>query len=459
MVENTYTISSLTGTKMKTYSKRIGFLVSYQTLVPHGGIGQFAKSFIEMMDAHGIKVDIITDKKPQNSEFVQTLNATIIYPDESLPYTEHSAIFMYGDSFCYERMANFRGAIIKAVSLNIYDSLVCNTYETIQVASTMGLDDCIQIVAYTHLESQIFKDTKNPFLPGVNEMMRLQLKMSNVYVGTQSKFNSLEFDEAYVLPIPMPEKGLLKEHHKPREGVLFIGRWEEGKNPELYLDLIEQTKLPARVMTNANGAKKFEERLKKMGADYKIAISIIGQEKVDFITGCRVAFNPSTVESYGIAFLEQMTQMPTVALDGMRWTNNFSSSHFYSVSKKFAAKEVLALYEQYPTAQSWYVTGSLAHSIQKDQSIFQKWNECFAEFNCKQSNSSTAKICQEKSIKYSDFIQALGRSIVCIDDVKSVLTNKHKFRVIYTDDDTYLTKDPSFEPTVSTLNTGLFDWT
>ena len=146
---------------MRTYIKRIGFLVSYQTLVPHGGIGQFAKSFIEMMTANGIKVDIITDKKPQDSEFVKSLNATIIYPDESLPYTEHSNIFMYGDSFCYERMANFRNSVIKAISLNIYDSLVCNTYETIQVASTMGLDDCIQIIAYTHLESQIFKDTKN----------------------------------------------------------------------------------------------------------------------------------------------------------------------------------------------------------------------------------------------------------------------------------------------------------
>ena len=442
---------------MRTYIKRIGFLVSYQTLVPHGGIGQFAKSFIEMMDAHGIKVDIITDKKPQNSEFVQALNATIIYPDESLPYTEHSNIFMYGDSFCYERMANFRNSVIKAISLNIYDSLVCNTYETIQVASTMGLDDCIQIIAYTHLESQIFKDTKNPFLPAVNEMMRLQLEMSNIYIGTQSKFNSLEFDKAYVLPIPLPEKGLLEEHHAPREGVLFIGRWEEGKNPELYLDLIEHTKLPARVMTNANGAKKFEERLKKMGADYKIAVSIIGQEKVDFITGCRVAFNPSTVESYGIAFLEQMIQMPTFALESQRWTKNFNHGYFFTTNKKNMAKDILDMYEHADQAWVWYEGGSLAYHQARENEIFQKWNECFNEFNGRQSNSRTAKICQEKTVKYSDFINELGRSIVCIDDVKSVLTNKHKFRVIYTNADTYLTNDPAFEPEENNTGISLFE--
>ena len=298
---------------MRTYDKRIGFLVSYQTLIPHGGIGQFAKGFCELMDSHNIKVDIITDKQPQDSEFTRSLKANILAPLESLKYTDHSNIFMYGDTFCYERMVNFRNSIIEALEHNIYDAFVCNTYETVQVASTMGLEDVIQIIAYTHLESQIFKDTKNPFLHNTNDMMRKQLELYGITIGTQSKFNQLQFTNAYHLPIPITEMGLLDEHHVPRQGVLFIGRWEEGKNPELYLNLIEQTKLPARVMTNSNGAKKFEDRFNKMGiTDYKIGVSIIGQEKVDFITSCRVAFNPSNVESYGMAFYEQMSQMPTV---------------------------------------------------------------------------------------------------------------------------------------------------
>ena len=97
---------------MRTYDKRIGFLVSYQTLIAHGGIGQFTKSFCELMDHHNIKVDIITDKEPKNDSFIKSINAKIIAPKESLPYTTHSNIFMYGDTFCYERMANFRNAII-----------------------------------------------------------------------------------------------------------------------------------------------------------------------------------------------------------------------------------------------------------------------------------------------------------------------------------------------------------
>ena len=443
---------------MRTYDKRIGFLVSYQTLIPHGGIGQFTKSFCELMDQHNIKVDIITDKEPQDTEFIKSIKANVIAPLESLKYTDHSNIFMYGDTFCYERMANFRTAIVEALEHNLYDVLICNTYETVQVASTMGLEDCIQIIAYTHLESQIFNDTKNPFLNNTNVMMRQQLSTTNIDIGTQSKFNQLHLDESsYHLPIPITEKGLLEEHHKPREGILFVGRWEEGKNPELFLDLIEQTKLPAKVMTSANGAKKFEDRLKKIGVSYEIRVGIIGQEKVNFMTSARIAFNPSIVESYGMAFYEQHIQMPTLVLEHQRWTNNFNKDFFYTCTKKDMASKAKELYDIFEKAERWYNLGSLEHAQEQEATVFHKWNNCFNDFEPRKSNSNTAKICNETTTKHVDFIGDLNRSIICIDDVRSVLTNKHKFRVIYTDDDTYLTKDPSFEPIEEAEGLSLFE--
>ena len=443
---------------MKTYDKRIGFLVSYQTLIPHGGIGQFAKSFCELMDSHNIKVDIITDKEPKDNEFVKSLKASIISPNESLAYTTHSSIFMYGDTFCYERMANFRNSIIKALEHNLYDAFICNTYETVQVASTMGLDDCIQIIAYTHLESQIFKDTKNPFLNATNEMMRKQLEMNSLYVGTQSKFNQLSIDKgAWHLPIPISEPALLEEHHKPREGILFVGRWEEGKNPELFLELIEQTQLPAKVMTSANGAKKFEDRLKKIGVPYEIRVGIIGQEKVDFMTSARIAFNPSIVESYGMAFYEQHIQMPTLVLENQRWTNNFNSNFFYTCNKKNMSEKAKELYNIFEKSERWYNLGSLQHAQDQEATVFHKWNTCFNTFEPKESNSNTAKILENTTVKYSEYIEGLGRKLICIDDARSALTNKHKYRIIYTDNDTYLSKDPSFEPVEEITGLSLFE--
>jgi glycosyltransferase involved in cell wall biosynthesis len=442
---------------MRTYDKRIGFLVSSQTLIPHGGIGQFAKSFCELMDEHNIKVDIITDKEPQDSEFVKSLKANIIAPLASLRYTDHSNIFMYGDTFCYERMANFRNAIIEALEHNLYDALICNTYETVQVTSTMGLEDCIQIIAYTHLESQIFNDTKNPFLNNTNVMMRQQLSTTNIDIGTQSKFNQLHLDESsYHLPIPITEKDLLSEHTGDREGILFVGRWEEGKNPELFIDLIEQTKLTAKVMTSPNGVKKFEDRLSKLGVKYDVRSSIIGQEKVDFIKSSRIAFNPSVVESYGMAFYEQHIQLPTLVLENQRWTNNFNDDFFYKCTKKDMAKRAQELYDSFEKPETWYNLGSLKHAQSMEKNVFHKWNECFQDFVPRNSNNNTAKICSETTVKLQDYIKDLGRKIICIDDIRSVLTNKHKFRVIYTDEDTYLTKDPSFEP--NEQEESLFSW-
>jgi glycosyltransferase involved in cell wall biosynthesis len=441
---------------MRTYDKRIGFLVSYQTLIPHGGIGQFTKSFCELMNSHNIKVDIITDKEPQDNEFVKSIPANVIAPLESLKYTDHSNIFMYGDTFCYERMANFRNAIVEALEHNLYDAFVCNTYETVQVASTMGLEDVIQIIAYTHLESQIFKDTKNPFLFNTNVAMRQQLNLSNIDVGTQSKFNQLHLDESsYHLPIPITEKDLLTAYTGEREGILFVGRWEEGKNPELFIDLIAQTKLPAKVMTSPNGVKKFEERLSKLGVKYDVRASIVGQEKVDFIKSSRIAFNPSVVESYGMAFYEQHIQLPTLVLENQRWTKNFNEDFFYTCTKKDMAQRAKELYDSFEKAETWYNLGSLKHANQQEANVFHKWNECFTEFKLKESNTNTAKICSENTVKLQDYIKDLGRKVICMDDIRSVLTNKHKFRVIYTDNDTYLTKDPSFEPTEEE---SLFTW-
>jgi hypothetical protein len=365
---------------------------------------------------------------------------------------------MYEDSYCYERMANFRDATVKALSTNLYDAFVCNTYETVQVVSTLGLSDYIQTIAYTHLESQIFKDTKNPFLDEVNDMMRLKLQMPGITIGTQSKFNELHFENAYHLPIPLPEQGLLQEYDNDREGVLFIGRWEEGKNPELFIDLIEQTKLPAKVMTSPNGVKKFEDRLKKIGVKYDVRASIVGQEKVDFICSSRVAFNPSIIESYGMAFYEQIIQLPTFCLQNQRWTKNFDGYLFFETNKKEMAEDVLGAYERFATAKDWYENGSSLKQVnQREGQVFTKWDTCFNDFKPKQSNNNTAKICSESTVTVRDYIQKLNRKVICIDDIRSVLTNKHKFRVIYTDNDTYLTKNPSFNPEEETTDS-LFDF-
>ena len=452
--------------KMRTYDKRIGFLINSDHIKSTGGNGQFAKSFCELMSKpeHRIKVDIITDSKPFYKDYANTFTK-IITPKESLSYNEHRDTFGKPDSICMERVVNFRRAIMTAMATNMYDIFVCNSPESILATLHMGMEENIQIIAYTHLESQIFTDTKNPFLSVANEIMRQNLTTSGIYIATQSAFNKESLTNGYLkdkkvfeCPIPLTEQALLKEYDKEREGVLFVGRWEAGKNPELFVKLIAQTGLPARIMTSSNGVKKFEKAFADAGvpeSQYIIKAGIIGQEKVDFMTSCRVAFNPSIVESYGMAFHEQQIQIPTVCLDGQRWTNNFNKERFEVCDKTNMVDIVLHLYNQYEYAKEWYENKIVDTFIAEESQVFAKWKKCFDDFIPKIVKTETAAIVSHTSVVYKTFIDNLNRkSLNLANDIRSIYNNKGKFKVIYTDNHTHLTRDPDYvtvDPTVEEL--------
>ena len=116
----------------------------------------------------------------------------------------------------------------------------------------------------------------------------------------------------------------------------------------------------------------------------------------------------------------------------------------------------MVAYNLYDTAAKWYSQGSVKKFADIEAGVFHKWSHCLNEFDPKKSNSNTAKICNENTVKYADFIKDLKRRVICVDDVKSMLSNKHKFRVIYTEQDTWLTKDPSFVPSEEVVGAELF---
>ena len=226
---------------MKTYTKRIGFLISDQHLIPHGGIGQFAKGFTEMCDRLNWKVDIIVDKKPTNqfSELLMSLGANIVYSKEPLRYTDHTNTFAFSDTINFEKIVNFRKAIMLAFETNIYDMLICNTQEAMSAAYAVTVNSYIPVVFYTHLHSMIFRESQGSdvFLSSYHNFYNKHMEFSDIIIGTQSQKNIDELTKhgatnCKLLKMPMSERGLLESSTKTKKGVLFIGRWEEGKNPE-----------------------------------------------------------------------------------------------------------------------------------------------------------------------------------------------------------------------------------
>jgi len=450
---------------MRTYDKRVAFLISDQHFIPHGGIGQFAKGFTEMCGRIGWKVDIVLDKQPTNdfSEIVKSLGANIVYPPESLKYSDHTATFAFSDTINFEKIVNFRKAILHAFQENIYDMIVCNTQESMSAAYAMTVHKYIPVVFYTHLHSMIFRESQGSdvFLDSYHNFYNKHMEFDDIVIGTQSQKNVRELNKhsvknAVVLGLPMTERGLLEPYMGDRRGVLFIGRWEEGKNPEAYIKVMKECGLPCKVMTNSNGAKKFEKAFKEAGiTDYEIKASIIGQEKVDFIKSCRVHFNPSHRESYGIAFMECLGHLSCVVLHDQDWSYNFADEH-YTMTAMESAHEIIELVYQ-STPEEYYSTGALEYVKSLDANTQMGWVDFLNNFKSHQSKTNAAKINEYETVKYSDYINDLNRTHLAREDFESVLSNRHKFKVIYTDRNTYLTKDANFTPTEETAGVSLFE--
>ena len=440
---------------MNTYKKRIAFCISDQHLVPHGGIGQFAKGFTEMAKNLNWKVDIISDKAHTNdfAKLVESLGANLISPDAPMSYSNHTGTFAFTDSINFEKMLNFRNAIMKAFHTNIYDMIVCNSLEAMPAAVSFDLNRYIPVVLYTHEESMVFRDTrkfKGVFTESCNEFFNNLMNLENVHIGTQSPRNVIEIknnggQNVFNLSMPMSERKLLEKYTGETKGVLYIGRWEDRKNPEAFLKVIKETGLPAKIMTNANGKKKFEARLAELGiTDYEIKSSIVGEEKVEFIRSSRVHFNPSLRENYPFTFFECLGQMPCVVIDKSEWVTNFDSKYYHRDTLDKCAGIVTQLYNQ-DNSERNESARQYVHGL--DFRTAEQWVDFLKGYiQTATAKSDAAKINEYDTVKYGQFIVDLNRKQLAIDDVKSVLTNRSKYNIIYSDTDSYLSKDPNFIP-------------
>jgi hypothetical protein len=299
----------------------------------------------------------------------------------------------------------------------------------------------------------VFRDTrkfKGVFLESCNEFFNNLMTLENCHIGTQSARNVSEIKNnggvsVEHLSMPMSERELLTSNYAERKGVLYIGRWEDRKNPEAFLKVIKETGLPAKIMTNANGKKKFEARLAELGiTDYEIKASIVGKEKVDFIKSAKVHFNPSLRENYPFTFFECLGHMPCIVIDKSEWVTNFDSKYYIRLPLNEVA-ETLKL--EYNADRKDRNHDALQYIKHLDFQTSDRWKKFLSGYTqTSLARSDSAKINDYSEIKYADFIRVLNRTQLAIDDVKSVLTNKSKYNIIYTDNDTYLSKDPNFIP-------------
>lgn len=457
---------------MNIYDKRVAFVISDQHFIPHGGIGSFCKSFYEMGQELNWLVDVVLDKKPRNSELLkwfQNADANIFYPDNALPYSEHSNTFVFRDGFNMEKSINFRKSLMKAFEHNLYDMVVINTPEGGLGVYDLGLQDKIPVIYYTHNENIVFFDVPETgvFNNAFNEISKRLMTFDNMITGTQTTRNQQAINANYdwadvrVLPMRIPELQLLQKEDTEKEGVLFIGRFEKRKNPEFFIKTMKETGLKPKVMTNDRGKKKFEEAFKQAGiTDYDIRAGIIGDEKVNFIKSARLAFHPAIQECNPFSAFETLHSCPTFALEENEWWRNFEGL-IRTTNKKNAVNDLLQAYNEKFDLESQLNKMKVLHD-----SIANTWETVIKETEIPKGDKPTSKTSLGKALLNSEtpislhhfYFEHLGRDTLGWDDVESAYNRRSNMNIWHTKDGTFVGLTDTFDSSILQSDDGLFEF-
>jgi glycosyltransferase involved in cell wall biosynthesis len=316
------------------------------------------KGVVETLTKSGNCIDIVCDGDPEEN-FLEEFGINVYTPDKAdrLSYGKHSNLFQFADSFNFEKSINFRTAIVKALSNHTYDLVICNDTESAFVCYQMELYKHIKIASYAHecatvnpsLNAGVFKDCyydfidKMMFWPEVTTLIQTEQNKSKLL----EKFDGHPLDLNTIVQL-YPLTDANSQNIKDTDGLLYIGRHEDRKNPGEYIKVLKAIKdkygveLKANVMTRTAHVKKFEADFAAIGhTNYEIVSDVVGNEKARIIQKSKVAFMPYKNESFGIAVLEALRFMPTVVLDKYDWHYNFERFSNYIVADSKEVSDII----------------------------------------------------------------------------------------------------------------------
>lgn len=332
--------------------KRVLFVMNRMNFRASSGQGIFMLGVVQTLREKGHFIDVVLDGEPEDN-FISKYNINIYTPDkkERLGYTAHNNLFQFADSFNFEKALNYRSALTKALTNHIYDLIICNDIECAFVCHQMGLGKLTNLTTYTHECATINPELKEGvFKDSYYDLIRSMMTFPDITTLVQTNENLVKLEEVIpgshncgVLPCSLTDSTPITGLEK--DGLLFIGRHEDRKNPAAFIKLLAGIKerygveVKAKVLTRSAHVKKFEADFAEIGhTNYEIKADVVGEEKARVIQSCKMAFMPYKNESFGIAVLEALRFMPTIVLSKYNWHYNF---HHFSNLIQCSDKELI----------------------------------------------------------------------------------------------------------------------
>jgi len=437
--------------------KRIAFIINVKNFRPSSGHGIFMKGAVETFQRHGHFIDIICDGDPEEN-FLENYQVNIYTPPKHLrtSYVKHCNLFEFEDSFNYEKCINFRTALTTALSNHVYDLIICNDTESAFVCYQMQLHNNIAIATYAHecasinpeLKSGVFKNCyydlidKMMFWPEMQTLIQTEQNQEKLTERFQTPTNTK------VQYYPLTDSTDLQIN--TRDGLLFIGRHEERKNPAEFIKVLKGIKekydveLKANIMTRTSHVKKWKADFESIGhSNYEIVADVVGYEKERIIQSSKVAFMPYKNESFGIAVLEALRWMPTVVISKFNWHYNFKNFKNYIATDTANLVDVIwnaynngganqtEVEKEFDEYQLKYETALLSHF--KD----------FARSNSSEPRSRLYLKLKEKKGEWLSleeyFSTENSKAVIYLtSDIESIYTNLSWYQILHTNKSTYL---------------------
>jgi len=437
--------------------KRIAFIINVKNFRPSSGHGIFMKGAVETFQRHGHFIDIICDGDPEEN-FLENYQVNIYTPSKNVrtSYVRHCNLFEFEDSFNYEKCINFRTALTTALSNHVYDLIICNDTESAFVCYQMQLYKNIAIATYAHecvsispeLKSGVFKDCyydlvdKMMFWPEMKTLIQTEQNQEKLTTRFQSTPN------VKVQYYPLTDSTDLQI--ASRDGLLFIGRHEERKNPVEFIKVLKEIKdkygveLKANVMTRASHVKKWKADFESINhTNYEIVADVVGYEKEKIIQSSKVAFMPYKNESFGIAVLEALRWMPTIVLSKFNWHYNFKDFKNYISSD--TNNLVDTVWNAYNSG------GALESDVAKEFDEYQTKYEAallshFQTFSRSTTNEPRSRMYLKLKERVGEWVSLKeyfdtenSKGVVYLtSDIESIYLNKSWYQVHHTNSTTYL---------------------
>lgn len=303
-------------------TQRVALVVLKSSYV-NRGVATYINGWLEWGLRTGVQVDVISNgpiEDVANNQFDRyTEVSNWIAPERENDSRPDYLVTLRQPIIKLKECLDLRTAIVEALSRHTYDAIILNTVDVLYTVVSMGLDHEHPNIYYaTHSPNDVGRGQDNWYSLLTKSLLEYSpvkilcqsarmKQLAERHLETELNVGRTSIEQRLQVAAPPLGQPELLEFApvEQRQGILFIGPYEENKGSETFIECCHKNNLPALLITpSQQSADKFKRRFLELGIAHEIHVSLTGVNKVLAMRKAAVAVIPSTEETFCYTALE-----------------------------------------------------------------------------------------------------------------------------------------------------------